>query len=121
MSRCTTPSRCRKYTAEAIWNFHEKPVKAFLFQAQQTRVRFHTKSQFAQHCFQVAYFYILHNFSVCVVAKDIANGAEDLRLDSRIGQIGQCRQRLAAMFFRKCVAQALSYGDSPRHSLHVSA
>ena len=35
----------------------------------------------------------------------------------------QCRQRLAtaATFLRSCVAQALSRGDMPRHSLHASA
>ena len=35
----------------------------------------------------------------------------------------QCRQRLAtaATFLRSCVAQALSRGDGPRHSLHASA
>ena len=32
----------------------------------------------------------------------------------------QCRQQLApaATFLRSCVAQALSYGDGPLHSLH---
>ena len=35
----------------------------------------------------------------------------------------QCRQRLstAATFLRSCVAQSLSRGDGPRHSLHASA
>ena len=35
----------------------------------------------------------------------------------------QCRQRLAtvATILRSCVAQALSRGDGPRNSLHVSA
>ena len=35
----------------------------------------------------------------------------------------QCRQRLAtvATFLRSCVAQALSRGNGPRHSLHASA
>ena len=34
----------------------------------------------------------------------------------------QCRQRLAtvATFVRSCVAQALSRGDGPCHSLHAS-
>ena len=34
----------------------------------------------------------------------------------------QCHHRLAtaAMFLRSCVAQALSRGDGPRHSLHAS-
>ena len=57
-----------------------------------------------------------------------AIGAEDLGFDSRAGQIDyragqQCRQRLAtaATFLRSCVAQALSRGDGPRHSLHASA
>ena len=35
----------------------------------------------------------------------------------------QCRQRLAtvATLLRSCVAQALSRGGGPRHSLHASA
>ena len=35
----------------------------------------------------------------------------------------QCRQQLAivATLLRSCVAQALSRGDGPRHSLHASA
>ena len=35
----------------------------------------------------------------------------------------QCRQRLATIvkFLPSCVAQALSTGDGPRHSLHASA
>ena len=34
----------------------------------------------------------------------------------------QCRQRLAIAetFLRSCVAQALSRGDGPRHSLHAT-
>ena len=35
----------------------------------------------------------------------------------------QCRQRLATAvtFLRRCIAQALSRGDGPRHSLHAWA
>ena len=35
----------------------------------------------------------------------------------------QCHQRLAtaATFFRSCVAQSLSRGDGPRHSIHALA
>ena len=46
-------------------------------------------------------------------------------LSSNPGSVksAQCRQRLAtaAMFLRSCVAQALSHGDGPRHSLHTLA
>ena len=56
---------------------------------------------------------------VGVVCKDIAIGAGGLRFDSRAGQIGLCRQRLAtaATFF----AQVLSRGNGLRHPLHASA
>ena len=48
----------------------------------------------------------------------IAVGAEGLDFDCRVGQIG-CSVAIAAMFFRSCVAQALSHKNEPRHSLHA--
>ena len=61
--------------------------------------------------------------AVCSNVKHIAIGAEGLRFDSRVGQIGRSRQRLAtaATFLRNCVTQALNRGDRPRHSSHASA
>ena len=63
------------------------------------------------------------NLPICSAAKNIAFGAAGYRRDSPAGRIAQCRQRLAtaAVFFRSCVAQALSHGNRPRHSLHASA
>ena len=54
---------------------------------------------------------------------DVAIDARGLGFDSGAGLIGQCRQRLVATaaFFRSCIAQALSRGNGPRHSLHASA
>ena len=54
---------------------------------------------------------------------DVAIDAGGLGFDSGAGLIGQCRQRLVATaaFFRSCIAQALSRGNGPRHSLHASA
>ena len=53
--------------------------------------------------------------------KDNTVGTERLGFDSRTGQIGQYRQRLATavMSLRIC-CQALSRGDGPRHSLLAS-
>ena len=48
-----------------------------------------------------------------------AIGAEGLRFKSRVGLVGTVSP--TARFFRSCVAQALSHGDGPRHSLHASA
>ena len=52
-----------------------------------------------------------------------AIGAVGLRFYSRFGQIRQCCQQLtiAATFLQSCVAQTLSFGDGPHHSLHASA
>ena len=47
-----------------------------------------------------------------------ATGAGGLGFDSRVHHQ---RLAIAATFFRNCVARALSRGDGPRHSLHVSA
>ena len=45
-----------------------------------------------------------------------------VRFPGRLSR-SQCRQRVAtaAMFLRTCVAEALSLGGEPRHSLHASA
>ena len=67
------------------------------------------------HCFtakiKLVNYYYGTSRSVSSVAKHIAICAEGLGFDFQAGQIGQCRHR--------CVAQALSRGDGPRHSLHA--
>ena len=56
------------------------------------------------------------------MVKDIAIGGIGLGFDFRAGQIGTVLPTAAtlSMFFRSCVAQALSRGDGSRHSLHDS-
>ena len=61
---------------------------------------------------------------VGVVIKDIAISTRGLKFDSRAAEIGHSvanGSSLAAMFLRSCVAQALSPGGGPRHSLHSLA
>ena len=58
---------------------------------------------------------------VSSVEKHIRAGG--LGFNSEPIKSAQCRQRLAksaATFLRRCVSQALSGEDGPRHSLHVS-
>ena len=63
------------------------------------------------------------NLSLAQLLSARATGAGGLGFDSRVGQIGSERQRLApaVTFLRSCLAQALSRGDWPCHSLHTSA
>ena len=65
-------------------------------------------------------YQLLAQFSQFLSAHAIGKGG--LGFDSRADQFVHCHQRLAtaAMFFRICVAQALSPGDEPRQSLHAS-
>ena len=64
-----------------------------------------------------------NNRPVSSVAKRTLSQQEVWDSTPRSVKSAQCRQRLAtaAMFLRSCVAQALSRGDKPRHSLHASA
>ena len=67
---------------------------------------------------------VISNRPVSSVDEHTATGAGGLGFDSRVSQIGtQCRRRLATTetFLWSCVAQELSRGDGPRHSLHASA
>ena len=67
---------------------------------------------------------VIGNRPVSSVDEHTATGAGGLGFDSRVSQIGtQCRRRLATTetFLWSCVAQELSRGDGPRHSLHASA
>ena len=63
-------------------------------------------------------YQLLAPFSQLLSAHAIGKGG--LGFDSRADQFVHCHQRLLAMFFRTCVAQALSPGDEPRQSLHAS-
>ena len=53
------------------------------------------------------------------MVRDITIGTGGLGFDSWTGQIGYSVTN-AETFLRSCVAQALSGGDGPRHSLHAS-
>ena len=52
--------------------------------------------------------------------KDISICAAGRGFNSLAGQIGHS-SAIAATFLRSCVAEALSRGDGPRHSLRDSA
>ena len=72
-------------------------------------------------CFNIAIFNIKP--AVSSVAKRTLSVRELWGSIAGPVKSAQCRQRLAtvAAFLRSCVAQALSRGDGPRHSLHASA
>ena len=76
-----------------------------------------------QLCKLESQLYRRHAIHAAASHQVISTSEEGLWFDSRAGQIGQCLPRLATavMFLRICVAQALSRGDGPRHSLHASA
>ena len=58
---------------------------------------------------------------VSVVVKDLTMGAGAHEFDYCAGQMGLTVTKAgpASTFIRSCVAQALSRGDRPRHSLHL--
>ena len=60
---------------------------------------------------------------VGLVVEDIASSTGVWGSIPRPDRNGHCRQRLAtaAKFLRSCVAEALSFGDVPRYSLHALA
>ena len=55
----------------------------------------------------------VHHHPVHIVVKDITVGAGGLGFNFRVGQFGRCRQL-------RRVAETLSLGDGPRHSLYAS-
>ena len=89
---------------------------------------FEVVQQNAQH--QVGFNTISKYFTNCFINRPVSSVAKrTLSVREVWGSIpgpvksAQCRQRLAtvATFLRSCVAQALSRGDGPHHSLRASA
>ena len=96
----------------------------FIFTAE-AGLRFEPSTQTAQHPTAVITSRQLRSSALVLFRRTIGIGGHEewwIRFPGRLNRT-QCRQRLAtaAMFLRSCVAQTLSRGDGPRHSLHALA